>query len=229
MDSIKLIVPRNIVLRHGQHPELYGESIAELENGMVTDVYTDENGLLFTITNDNDLIEYLDRIPNTDNIITLSDSEIHLKTLMMTDLNTLHQWLSLSPFYRYDLLEDSKRITLEFISKANTLLSHLFIISKEHSLGTISYSIIDKVAVLDFCIYEHKDILDNELDLILKMIIEHLKSKYKILSIVSLVFDFDLRIAEAFNRCGFKKKRKPVVYPTITGHQASFEFEMKIK
>ena len=51
-------VPRLLVKHHLPHPELYGETLVELLNGMITDCYTDEeNGRLFTITNDEELIK----------------------------------------------------------------------------------------------------------------------------------------------------------------------------
>lgn len=59
MKSIEIIVPRHLVIKYYLHPEPYGEYIVELVNGMWTDVYTNENGVLFTITNDETLITYL--------------------------------------------------------------------------------------------------------------------------------------------------------------------------
>jgi len=61
MDSRKVIVPRKLVMETHPHPEPYGEAIVILENGMWTDVYTDDDGNLFTITNDDELIEYLEK------------------------------------------------------------------------------------------------------------------------------------------------------------------------
>ena len=59
MKTRNMIVPRSMIKRHLIHPEPYGESIVELENGLVTDVYTDEDGTLFTNTNNKALILYL--------------------------------------------------------------------------------------------------------------------------------------------------------------------------
>ena len=59
MESIEIIVPRILIKYYFPHPELYGESIVELVNGMITDVYANDNGLLFSITNDDELIKYL--------------------------------------------------------------------------------------------------------------------------------------------------------------------------
>lgn len=59
MKSIEIIVPRGLVAAYHEHPEEYGEAIVELINGMYTDVYTNEDGDLYTITNDQTLICYL--------------------------------------------------------------------------------------------------------------------------------------------------------------------------
>lgn len=60
MDSIKINVPRNLVKEFHDHPEEYGDFIVTLINGMTTDVYVDESNELYTITNDEELIKYLD-------------------------------------------------------------------------------------------------------------------------------------------------------------------------
>ncbi len=66
MKSINVIVPRMLVKEHFPHFEDYGESIVELLNGMTTDVYTNELGDLYTITNDKPLIKYLKQNPIPD-------------------------------------------------------------------------------------------------------------------------------------------------------------------
>lgn len=59
MKSIEVIVPKELVVNYYPHPEEYGEVIVELQNGMITDVYTNDKGELFTITNDEDIIKYI--------------------------------------------------------------------------------------------------------------------------------------------------------------------------
>ncbi len=58
-DSINITVPRHLVIETLEHPEEYGEAIVVLENGMWTDVYTNQDGEWFTPTNDFALIRYL--------------------------------------------------------------------------------------------------------------------------------------------------------------------------
>lgn len=60
MSSKKVLVPKKLIVERHPHPEPYGEAIVVLKNGMHTDIYTDDDGSLFTITNDDELIEYLE-------------------------------------------------------------------------------------------------------------------------------------------------------------------------
>lgn len=58
-DSIEVNIPRESIVKYHPHPESYGEFIAEFANGMVTDIYTADDGSIYSITNDNDLIRYI--------------------------------------------------------------------------------------------------------------------------------------------------------------------------
>lgn len=229
MRTRRIIVPRNTVFRYAPHPEFYGESIAILENGMATDVFTDDQGSLITETNDYELINYLKGKENKEEFLEISDSGICLQTVTFDNLDILCSWLCLSPFYRYDLLNDGRDMTRKIISHANTLTSHLFIISLEKQVGTIGFSIIDHVAIVDFHIYEHKGANDHELESAIGMLIIHIMKKFEIVSILSIVFDFEFWISETLSRYGFIQKNKPLLIPTIHGHQVAFEYEYPIK
>ena len=61
MNSIEVLVPRNVIKVY-PHPEPYGDGVCcDLINGMFTDVFYREEGH-FTITNDDALIAYLNTI-----------------------------------------------------------------------------------------------------------------------------------------------------------------------
>lgn len=59
MESVRILVPRELVKEFHDHPEPPGKSLVTLINGMHTDVYTSDDGYLFTLTNDYKLIDYL--------------------------------------------------------------------------------------------------------------------------------------------------------------------------
>lgn len=61
MRTKNIIVPRHLIDYFFPHPEPdpYGEVMVMLKNGMYTDVFTDDNGDLYTPTNDVALAKYL--------------------------------------------------------------------------------------------------------------------------------------------------------------------------
>lgn len=58
-NNVKLFIPKELIKRKQEHPEEYGELIVILKNNMWTDVYTSKEGLFYSITNDENLIEYV--------------------------------------------------------------------------------------------------------------------------------------------------------------------------
>ena len=50
MKSIEVKVPRNLVDKVYPHPELHGDFVVSLVNGMITDVFYDEDGCYMTIS-----------------------------------------------------------------------------------------------------------------------------------------------------------------------------------
>ena len=61
-DTIKLYIPKELVKSEHKHPELYGEKIVVLQNGMWTDIYSDDDGNYYTLTNNDELISYIKSI-----------------------------------------------------------------------------------------------------------------------------------------------------------------------
>jgi hypothetical protein len=58
-DTIKLYIPMELIKSEDEHPEEYGCKIVTLQNGMWTDVYQDDDGLYYSLTNDDRLIAYV--------------------------------------------------------------------------------------------------------------------------------------------------------------------------
>ena len=54
-----LRIPDAIIEEYLPHPEAYGEALVSLDNGMVTNIYKDDAGAVYSITNDRDLIGYV--------------------------------------------------------------------------------------------------------------------------------------------------------------------------
>lgn len=58
-ENIELIVPRKLIKKFYPHPELYGDFIAKLQNGMIIDVYYNEKHDFITIISAENLINYI--------------------------------------------------------------------------------------------------------------------------------------------------------------------------
>jgi hypothetical protein len=145
MKTKKCIVSRHLVVAHMPHPEPYGESIVVLENDMTTDVYTDDQGRLYTETNNFKLIQYLKKHESVEEVICLSHQDLHLITLNHQDSIVVYDWLKNEP---YDL---SLEAVQEFISHAIYQTSHLLMIRiHEEQIGYVGYNIINDFSILNF-------------------------------------------------------------------------------
>jgi len=58
-ESIHLAIPKEAIIREFPPLDDHGGSFIELPNGMTTDIYTKDNGDVFSITSDNELIHYV--------------------------------------------------------------------------------------------------------------------------------------------------------------------------
>ena len=205
MKSIEVIVPRVLVKKHYPHPEFYGESIVELANGMETDVYTDEEGRLFTITGEIDLIEYLKQNQADDEVIRFEKNGLCIRSIKWDDVNTLFKWFNQITNYSYNELGLSLESVEVFVSHSISMNSHLFMISQNSiDVGIVSYSIFDDLAIVGLEIYLKEKISSLMVDKALNCIIEYLSSKIGTNIIETIIFDTDSYTEEILTRNGFK-------------------------
>lgn len=212
------------------HPEYYGESIIELANGMVTDVYTDQNGFLFTETNDEKLIDYLSIQKNKDESIVLEFQRYTLKSVDISDAKTIREWFLISPYRRANAAENDINIVFEYISHARTMQSDVFIIRKNNSMiGLLGYTIIDCIAILNCDIYNHSKTTTNEISQLLQNFINYLR-KYNLLKIISIrVFEYDGFLLSVLSTPRFKDNKKTkILIPTLSGTLAQYEIEIDL-
>lgn len=95
MKTETIVVPRMLVKYHGIHPEPYGESFVILINDMYTDVYTNDEGDLFTITNNKELIHYLKNNRLDQPSFILGTSNLKIRTIKFSDVELLMHWMVL--------------------------------------------------------------------------------------------------------------------------------------
>ena len=188
MKTRKVIVPRRFVRQHYPHPEEYGESFVELSNGMVTDVYTDDDGFLYTLTNDHQLINFLKNQIITDDTLRLWNGSISLRTMLHQDRFMLLDW-----FRRSNILEEKYSIEqlVEFISHSIHISAHQFIIEwHKKGIGYCGYSIAKDVASVHFVLLDDYQQYVNG-QAAFQLMVNHIKdtSNAKLLSTIVLVKD----------------------------------------
>jgi hypothetical protein len=194
-----VIVPRMLVAYHLLHPEDYGESIVVLKNGMFTDVYTNQKGCLFTITNDQLLTKYLQSNQVEDIIIELRNDTIHLRSICLQDANRLLEWMNQASPYQYDLNH-----VQTFISHSLTLNSHVLMVFVNNlSVGYIGYTTVQPNTIINLEIYDHDNINDCEFDKMLTLFLGYVSKQSDKSSLLIEVNQSDLDNIERLKRNRF--------------------------
>ena len=204
MKSIEVIVPRLLVKKHYPHPEFYGESIVQLKKGMVTDIYTNEDGYLFTITNDENLIEYLQENYVDDKNLFINLNKISIRSICHNDINFLFEWFNQTTNYSYnDLGLDIESISV-FVSHSRTMYSHLFMIAiNKADVGLIGYNVFDDEAIVNLEIYNKEKITEAKIDQTLDLIFRHITETYGSKQFQSIIFSDDNYTKKILLRNGF--------------------------
>ena len=181
MKCIKIIVPRMLIKHHKPHPEPYGESIVELLNDMVTDVYTDDTNNLVTETNNTKLIEYLKDNYTQDKRYVLNDNGIKLSSIKPSDLKTVLTWMNQKTNYSYNVLTYKDEDIKLFFSHAISSRSHLFMIKKDNiSIGIAGYDVIDQKGIIDLKIYDKEMLFDHNQTTPLSLLMNHMFKAYQV-------------------------------------------------
>lgn len=225
MKTKKIYVPKSIVLRHEIHPESYGESLVVLENGMWTDVYTDENGCLFTLTNDEKLIKYLKVNQKLDEKMVFYHERIKVQSVTNDDHQLLNEWMRQSLFYRYDLVKDSQEIVRRFISQSQTINSHVFIVSNKAKFAMIRYIIIETIAIVHFEKYNQEVITKEDINSSIVWIIEYLKEHHLLTNILFMAMEYDWILNEVNLKLGFIRNSIPNVHYGLNGIHIEYTYE----
>ena len=205
MKSIEVIVPRMLIKNHLPHPEDYGESLVKLLNGMVTDVYTSDKGDLFTMTNNRELIKYLEDNEAEDCTYRLNSNSIELRTARASNIELLMNWMN------KEIRQDEFQYTLDdirlYISHAITSNSHLFIVSKENlPIELAGYNIIHSVGILNVQFYNVVNFTPSDEDNVLKLLLNHIKQVHAITIFKALVATEDFKMNQVYKRNNFIKE-----------------------
>lgn len=201
METKNVFVSRSIIKHYLPHPEYYGEALVELDNGMVTDVYTNEFGELFSPTNDEKLIQYLNMFHEYYPSTYLFDGEIAIQTIAHQVLSMVHKWL-----YEDNLTEETYRLCLEFISHANTMTSQMFITLYQSSpTGLISYQQISDQVLVFIKQFVFSNVTNEQVDTYFDLMMNDIKKRFLTSKFVAYVLENDSHQIETLIRQGFTR------------------------
>ncbi len=106
MKSIEISVPRNLIRKFYPHPESHrdGDHVADLINGMYTDVFYREEGDFITITNDIELITFLKKNQMVPRDYFFRNGVYSLRQVADCDNYLIDDWKNTSPIiFKLDL------------------------------------------------------------------------------------------------------------------------------
>ena len=220
-ESIQVIVPRLLIKKQFPHPELYGEILVELLNGMVTDVYTDiEDGHLFTITNDEEIINYLSEKKIDEPFIEIKNKELTFRTLLHKDRDLVLKWFNseLLNQYQYNMQN-----IIEFISHTISSLSHQFIINyKDKDIGLFGYSITGDATNFNLDIYNHEDIKEEVENFIFKNALNYIDNNISVRKLSTIILASDNRKIALFFNNGFDITETIYLPVSETGYKEAY-------
>lgn len=202
MKSKKVIVPRLLVKHYLPHPEFYGEILAELLNGMVTDIFTDEDYNLFTLSNDSKMIKYINHNQVNDQTFLLEDDFIRLRSVTQNDIITVLSWMNKNRTLENVYLYNDIKL---YLSHSISSKSHLFIIDKSKiEIGLIGFDIIESAAIININIYEKKGVENIDYDRVLYTLLKHIHNNYIVNEVMCSVANDDFDVHKLLIRNHFK-------------------------
>ena len=225
--SIQVIVPRLLIKKQFPHPELYGEILVELLNGMVTDVYTDEeDGHLFTITSDEEIINYLSENKIDDPFIEIKNNELVFRTLLHKDKNLVLKWFNSDLINQY---ENDMQNIIEFISHTISSLSHQFIINyKDKDIGLFGYSITGDTTNINLDIYNHEDIGKEVEDYIFKNALNYIDNNISVKKLSTIILASDNKKIALFFNNGFDITETIYLPVSETGYKEAYVLKLDL-
>lgn len=216
MKCIKMIVPRMLIKHHLPHPELYGESLVELLNGIVTDVYTDDTFNLITQTNNLEIIKFLLMNQIDDISYSLLSGSIHLRSINLNDIDRVYQWMNEGILNDYKYTKNDIKL---FLSHSISRNSHLFLIEiNSIEIGLAGYDVIDASAIININIFNKLLNSENEYLQLIQNLMNHILHNHHVFDLVAIVKNDDLVLKDAFSKYQFVKTNQSLSDHEIAIH-----------
>ena len=172
MKSIEVIVPRKLIVDFMQHPELYGDYIVELQNGMHTDVYYREEGDFITKTNDEELIHYLRNEENNPQEYIFRNGVFAFRNIFPEDGVLICSW------YESDYVIYEKLFNLEEreLKKLRGLPKKILLTFYWIEVGIMELEVVDNLLNAKTVVFEATMIEQIEIEIFHRIMKEYLKS-----------------------------------------------------
>lgn len=220
MKSIKLVIPRMLIIGFYQHPEPYGEFIVELENGMTTDVYKENDGSLYTLTNNDELISYVNNKVIETTIFKVRENDILMRSAEKKDVKIIIEYYKNNIDNFKDDIEFDELDSYLYINKYKTEKSDTLVIGLKNEISAIiqfNYSRKYKNMFFDLYIMNNVELNPIEVDSILNMFIRHVQSLYSIETIFTEVYEKDNLMINTLIRNKFSKENKKTNRKSFNG------------
>ncbi len=168
MKSIEVIVPRRLISEFFPHPEYYGDFVVKLKNGMYTDLYYREEAEFITITNDEELIEYLDSQLVLPMDYIFRNGVFAFRKIEQDDQDLMKLWTSPTI-----ILEDKLKCYNEIVhSFPEKFIATFYWIE----FGTVDFIYADDELIIKLEVYDVKWIDNLDVEICIKVLIENFKN-----------------------------------------------------
>ncbi|PKL01065.1 MAG: hypothetical protein CVV56_02090 [Tenericutes bacterium HGW-Tenericutes-1] len=206
MKCKRLIVPRLLVKHYLPHPEFGGEILVELKSGMVTDVFTDLNFNLITVTNDSKLIKYVLQNKLNDLSYLLVNQDITLSSVKFSDIEHVMSWMNNEITTNRSYSYNDIRLYLSHSISNN---AHLFVITKDITkIGLAGYDVIGSVAIINLMIFNYEQFNHKDYDIFYDTLIKHIQNNLLTSEVLFYIDDTNQELIKLLERRKFVKINK---------------------
>ncbi|XMB73088.1 hypothetical protein RJI07_04035 [Mycoplasmatota bacterium WC30] len=166
MKSIEVIVPRKLISEFYPHPEFYGDFVVKLVNGMYTDVYYQDEAKFMTITNDEELIEYLDNQNPQPIDYLFRNGVFAFRKIESDDKELLKSWKSIYAKHKIKRIINYKTVS----PFPERIIATYYCIE----FGILEFDFKDKSHIVTLSVYDNRWIDELDINVCLDVLEEYL-------------------------------------------------------
>ncbi|XMB72009.1 hypothetical protein RJI07_07865 [Mycoplasmatota bacterium WC30] len=169
MKSIEVIVPRKLISEFYPHPEFYGDFVVKLVNGMYTDVYYQDEAKLITITNDEALIEYLNKQDVQPIDYLFRNGVFALRKIEPDDNELLKSWSLIYAKHKIKRIINHKTVS--------PILERILATYYCIEFGIVEFDIKDESHIFTLSVYDNRWIDELDINVCMDVLEEYLSEQ----------------------------------------------------